>query len=115
MNKIIFILIGFGIFFFCLIFGFINNLIYLMKVKQLLKLLYEQHLGKVKELGLPESLGDCSIQRTPKLLEFLKSSDSFGDSSLQDLKMNAYRRLQTGYLVFGTAVVDFLIIVILLK
>ena len=72
----------------------LNNLIYLKKLKKLLKYLNDRHSEKIRDWGLPDSLMDISPRRMPKLLAFIKSPDYFNDPELQIIKKKVSKHLK---------------------
>lgn len=88
----------------------VNNLIYLKIIKDLLRYLRERYSEKIKDWGLPDGLSDISSKRVPRLLGFLKSAECFNDPLLGDLKRKACFHLTLGYILFGIAVVDFVVL-----
>ncbi len=90
--------------------GLVNALIYLKKVRELLKYLQDKHYEKIKEWKLPDSLMDASVKRSSKLLKFLKSPDYFNDIALKEMKKNVYTHLKLHYVIIGGGAVLLIII-----
>lgn len=112
MFGLILVLIGVIGFIGCFVSLLVNNIIYLKTVRGLLKYLKEQHSEQIKDWGLPDSLMDASPKRVPRLLNFLKSSEDFDDSTLKSIKEKAQRHLRLGYILFACGAGFFVIIFI---
>lgn len=91
-----------------------NNLIYLKKVRELLKYLRDKHPEKIRDWGLPDSLMDVSPKRGSKFLQFLKSPDYFSDITLKKLKEKVSIHLKLGYILFGGGIALVIIIYIII-
>ena len=97
-------------FFALVIFGFVNNLKYIVNLKKLITYLKENHPGLYKELGEP-SLFNIKPQNMFSTLKFtrtfLKSSYSVSDNNLQEMKIKVAKLLHRGYFFIGIGFVWF--------
>ncbi len=104
MNIIILVL-SLVIICFCLfVLTFVNNLVYLKRLKELLAYLQNNHKDEISNWEIPAQLLDSSPKRVSGLLKFLKSPEYFNDGEVKELKEKALKRLNTGYILFGLLV-----------
>ena len=94
---------------------FVNNLIYLRKLRELLAYLQDNHGNKIRDWGIPVQLSDSSPSRVLNLHKFLKSVECFDDEKVKNLKKKTKKYLNFSYALFVFFILYFIVLFIVFK
>lgn len=110
-------IILFGGFICMFIVFFVNNLIYLRKLRELLAYLRNNHESEIKEWNIPHqfSVSVVSPYRVSNLHKFLRSAEYFNDEKVKKLKKETKKYLVLGYALFVFLVLYFIVLFIVFK